>query len=151
MLFFPESKYKNIALLVDVDTNIKISKCRKFLNYSFFYTRYSGHTYPIQAINFNLFRNLIVSGGSDNVIIAWDSREKKPVNCMMAHSMDITSLSFSLDSNLILSSGQDGFTRIWSLHTGLCKKTLLQDTTAIPSFSHFSSNSKFVLQSTLSN
>jgi WD40 repeat protein len=61
-------------------------------------SRYEGQTQTIQAINFNLFHNLILAGGSEKVIMVYDTRTRNPVNALMAHGQDITSLSFSLDS-----------------------------------------------------
>lgn len=112
---------------------------------------FEGHNESILVLNFNIFHNLVASGGYGNTILIWDVRTSKPVNCIMAHARDITSLCFSYDSMYLLSSAGDGFSRIWSMYTGNCKTTLCVDNTSISSFAKFSRNGKFVLVSTLSD
>lgn len=125
-------------LIYDVEKNKNISS-------------YQGHNQTILTIAYNLFKNVIVSGGLDHLILSWDVRSEKPVMATMAHALEITSLQFSDDSLNILSTAADGFTRVWSLYNGLCKKTLCYDYNNKPTYSKFSQNGSYIMMQTLNS
>lgn len=50
-----------------------------------------------------------LSGGDDSCLFAWDKRNVKPSNFILAHSSSITSLDCTEDGSVVLTTSDEGY------------------------------------------
>lgn len=87
----------------------------------------------------------------NKVLLLWDLRTRKPVNCIMAHSMQITSALFSANSHYITTSAMDNYARVFAAGMSECLCSISKSKFHHTTHSQFTRDGKFVLVSTLHN
>lgn len=92
-----------------------------------------------------------MSGGFDDTVRMWDTRQGKCVKILSDHSDPVTSVDMNHDDSLICSTSFDGLLRLWDARVGNCISILQED--QFPprplTFGKFTPNGKFVLMMTL--
>lgn len=74
-----------------------------------------GHTGPVQSLAVSRDGELLVSGGRDNAVKAWEIATGKPIQTFRGHSSGVRSVAITPDGRRILSAGQDQRTITWSV------------------------------------
>lgn len=72
----------------------------------------------IKTINFNPKRELLASGGCDNLIKFWNYRNGQLIKILSGHKDSINSLAFSPDGQLLASGSNDKTVKVWDVSTG---------------------------------
>ncbi len=80
---------------------------------------WDGHESWPRCLAASSTRPIVVSGGSDDLLIWWDtdSSPAKPIRKLEAHKGWIRSVAVSSDGNLLASAGNDGRVRLWELES----------------------------------
>jgi WD40 repeat protein/tRNA A-37 threonylcarbamoyl transferase component Bud32 len=81
-------------------------------------SRLRGHDGPVTAVAFSPDDRLLASGGADNAILLWDTRDGRLVRRLSGHAGKVTDVAFSADGTRLASASADGTTRIWSAPDG---------------------------------
>lgn len=79
-------------------------------------TRMLQQRFPLTSVALLDERNLMFTGGIDNVILAWDLRKTAaPVWTLSGHADTLCSLKVDPEGSFLLSSSMDGTLRIWDV------------------------------------
>lgn len=77
-----------------------------------------GHTEQINVVKFSPDGSLIASGGSDDLIILWNTTTGEEVRSLAGHTDDVLTLSFSNSGSWLCSGSRDGTIKLWDVLTG---------------------------------
>ncbi|MBI3142535.1 MAG: WD40 repeat domain-containing protein [Bacteroidetes bacterium] len=82
------------------------------------------HGEMVNAVCFSPSGKVLVSGGNDNKVYAWNMDEKTEITSFYAHSIGVTSLAFTPDGTYLISAGLDNLIKVWRTDTWKLAHTL---------------------------
>ena len=77
-------------------------------------------------------------------LLLWDLEAEKPIQEFTGHSLPVNDLAFSSDGSLILSASSDKTVKLWSVHTGQCRRTLVGHSQSVEAIS-FADHDRFAI------
>ncbi len=77
------------------------------------YRELLGHSAPVRAIAFSPLKNMMISGGQDNVLHVWNLSSGKLKTTLRGHASHVRSCDFSPDGRWLLSAGRDQQIKLW--------------------------------------
>jgi U3 small nucleolar RNA-associated protein 12 len=85
-------------------------------------TTFTEHDARINVMKFNSTGNLLVSGGDDNLIVAWDLVSQRPLFKLSGHTQPITDLHILnfRGVDYVVSGSKDGLIRVWDTRVQEC-------------------------------
>ena len=83
---------------------------------------YKGHTGPVTCLQFDLGRDLLVSGSLDKTAIVWNMKNQSKLGVLRGHTLAIRALQF--DQSKIVTGSIDGTIRIWNIKDYSCSRIL---------------------------
>lgn len=81
------------------------------------YRELSGHTAPVRALAFSAEKNLLASGGQDNVLRVWELPTGRLRSTLRGHASHVRGCDFSPDGRWLLSAGRDDQIKLWEPET----------------------------------
>ena len=77
-----------------------------------------GHSSWVMAVAVNSRRQLLVSGGLDDMIKIWNLQTGNLLRTVPGHLKAVNSVAISSDGQILVSSSDDTTVKVWSMHTG---------------------------------
>lgn len=77
----------------------------------------TGHTLPIEALDFTTDIKKLASGSQDGTVIVWDVETGNPLFTLTGHAGGIKGLKLLQDDETLISGGDDGAIRLWDIDT----------------------------------
>jgi WD40 repeat protein len=84
----------------------------------------SGHAGQVITVAFHPQKNVLASGGDDQVIRLWDADTGQGLAKLPGHMSRIWSVQFHPNGRHLISGSYDGTIKLWDIHTGGLLKTL---------------------------
>ena len=109
-----ESKVKKMSIKKDIGS----SKCLPTI------FGHKGQVYVIIGLNSNTYKDCIVSGGFDNVIKIFKTKDNDEILTLSGHNNSIVALALSESKNYLFSSSTDFTIRKWNLSNLKCEATV---------------------------
>jgi len=80
----------------------------------------SGHTTPVQCVQFNSSEELVCAGSQSGTLKIWDPEAAKVVRTLTGHKADIKSLDFHPYGEFVASGSLDTTVRLWDVRRKGC-------------------------------
>ena len=100
-------------------------------NYGKILSRLNGHIHIVNAIEFTINNDILISAGNDRKIIIWNIKEKKKKEELLGHSYSIKALSISPDQKIFASCDESSFILIWDFKICIRKIDCIVDQNCI--------------------
>ena len=104
----------------------------------------SGHTRPVESLNFSLNGTLLVSGSDDKTVRLWDMQTGGLIKTFQ-QTDKVPSVSISLDCTLIASGSMTGTICLWNTGTGECCCVIDGHNNVVNSISFSPTNPKLLI------
>ncbi len=76
------------------------------------------HSRPVRCLAFSGDSRVLLSGGEDNLVLAWDAASGKLLHRLPGHSNGVNQVAASADGKLAFSVGLDFSARVWNVESG---------------------------------
>jgi WD40 repeat protein len=96
------------------------------------------------SVAFTTSEKSVVAGGSEGVVVSWDSESKQEVSAFPAHKGLVTAVACASDGKRVLSASVDGTVKLWEVGTGKLERTIDAHETGV-SVAEFSRDGKQIL------
>ena len=118
-----ENKERQVKIIEDpniriINKDIGSSKCLPTEK------GHKGQVYAMIGLNSHLYKDCIISGGFDNIVKIFKTRENGEVINLMGHKNSIIALTLSESKNYIFSSSIDYTIRKWNLINCTCENIM---------------------------
>ncbi|KAF9356631.1 hypothetical protein BGX26_004980 [Mortierella sp. AD094] len=105
----------------------------------------TGHTSPIQSLDFSPIEAQIASGGAaDKTLRLWDIETGACIRTLIGHMAWIQSIAYSSKGDRIVSGSYDGTARLWDSKTGACLHVFSGHDDAVMSVAYSPNGSRIV-------
>lgn len=86
--------------------------------------RLTGHTAPVNQIQYSPDGKWIATASDDQTIRLWDARNGQPSTTLTGHTARVTQIAFSPDGQRLVSGADDNSIRRWNVADGRQEQTL---------------------------
>ena len=113
-----EGKEKKAKKIPKVEKYIGSSKCLPTVN------GHKGQVYTILGLNSNLYEECIISGGFDNLVKIFKTKDSDEVITLSGHEDTVINLALSESKDFLFSSSYDLTIRKWNLSECSCQEVM---------------------------
>lgn len=104
----------NYLLSCSEDTTVRLWDLNTFTNAVI----YTGHMYPVWAIDCSPFDLYFATGSKDSTARLWSIERSSPLRLFCGHTMDVDCVAFHPNCNYLASGSADKTVRLWSVNEG---------------------------------
>jgi len=76
----------------------------------------SGHSAPVQTVTYSRDGKLLITGGRDNAVKIWETKNGKSIKTFRGHDSAVRSVDISPDGRQVISGGQDDKIILWNVN-----------------------------------
>lgn len=76
----------------------------------------SGHSAPVQSVTYSRDGKLLITGGRDNAVKIWETKNGKSIKTFRGHDSAVRSVDISPDGRQVISGAQDDKIILWNVN-----------------------------------